>query len=189
MVTAGQGEAAAGGTGKAATGREDAVVLGWTDAFVLGHEPMDATHREFVDLVGALQTAPDDRLLARLAEFEAHARRHFGEEDRWMRETGFPPRDCHIDEHAAVLDSIVQVRAVAEQGDLAEVRRLAAALAGWFPGHADWLDSALAHWLCKRALGGKPVVLRRDVREVLASARREGVSAGGAAPEREGAPG
>jgi hemerythrin-like metal-binding protein len=145
--------------------------LEWTDAYVLGHEPMDATHREFVALVSALQTAPVERLGALLAEFEAHARRHFGDEDRWMRETGFPPRDCHIDEHAAVLRSIEQVRALVEGGDTSEVRRLAAALADWFPGHADWLDSALAHWLCKRAYGGKPVVVRRDLRVALAEAR------------------
>ena len=76
-----------------------------------------------------------------------------------------------------MLESIVQVRALADRGEAGEVRRLAAALAGWFPGHADWLDSALAHWLCKRALGGKPVVVRRDVREALAAARN-GVAEG-----------
>ncbi|MFO0233878.1 MAG: bacteriohemerythrin [Burkholderiales bacterium] len=154
-----------------APAREDAVAdpaggapLAWTDAFVLGHEPIDATHREFVALVGALQAAPDEQLPALLAELEAHARRHFGDEDRWMRETAFPPRDCHIDEHAAVRRSIGEVRAhVAETGDAREARRLADALAGWFPGHADWLDSALAHWLCKRAYGGKPVIVRRDL--------------------------
>jgi hemerythrin len=90
-----------------------------------------------------------------------------------MRETDFPPRDCHIDEHAAVLRSIEDVLAVARAGDVHEVRRLADALAGWFPGHADWLDSALAAWLCKRSYGGKPVVLRRDVRAVLGQARAE----------------
>jgi hemerythrin-like metal-binding protein len=144
--------------------------LAWSDAFVLGHEPMDATHREFVELVGALQRAPDAALPALLARFEAHARRHFAEEDQWMRDTEFPPRDCHIDEHAAVLRSLEQVRELADGGDLSEVRRLADALADWFPGHADWLDSALAHWLCKRAYGGKPVIVRRD----LAGALRAG---------------
>jgi hemerythrin-like metal-binding protein len=150
-----------------------ASTLEWSDAFVLGHEPMDETHREFVELVGALQTAPDECLADLLAEFEAHARRHFGEEDRWMRETAFPPRDCHIDEHAAVLRSIGQVRELVAQGDLSEVPRLAAALADWFPGHADWLDSALAHWMCKRAYGGKPVVVRRDLKATLEEGRAE----------------
>lgn len=147
--------------------------LAWTDAYVLGHAPIDDTHREFVACVQALQTATDASLLERLLEFEAHARRHFGDEDRWMVETGFPPRDCHIDEHAAVMRSVVQVRELAEGGDLSEVRRLADELARWFPGHADWLDSALAHWLCKRSLGGKPVVVRRDLRDVLTQGRIE----------------
>ncbi len=150
----------------------------WTDAFVLGHEPIDATHREFVELVGALQRAPDERVPALLADFEAHARRHFGDEDRWMRETGFPPRDCHIDEHASVLRSVEAVRAHVEQtGEAAEGRRLADALADWFPGHADWLDSALAHWLCKRAYGGKPVVIRRDLAGTLRGADADGAEA------------
>jgi hemerythrin len=160
------------------------VALAWSDAFVLGHEPIDATHREFVALVGAMQAAPDDRLAGLLAEFEAHARRHFGDEDRWMRETNFPPRDCHIDEHAAVLRSIEQVRTLAEAGDPSEVRRLADALAGWFPGHADWLDSALAHWLCKRAYGGKPVVVRRDLADVLRGAARDALTAPADPPPR-----
>lgn len=150
-----------------------ASVLVWSDAFVLGHGPIDDTHREFVDCVRAIQLAPDDGLLDALIAFEDHARQHFAEEDRWMRETGFPPRDCHIDEHAAVLRSVEQVRDLAQRGDRSEVRRLANELARWFPGHADWLDSALAHWLCKRALGGKPVIVRRDVREVLAQGRAQ----------------
>jgi hemerythrin-like metal-binding protein len=144
--------------------------LGWSDAFVLGHEPMDATHREFVALVRAMQTGPEAALAGLLADFEAHARRHFEEEDRWMLETGFPPRECHMDEHAAVLRSVVEVREVVARGELAQVRRLADALADWFPRHADWLDSALAHWLCKRAYGGKPVVLRRDLKGALGGA-------------------
>ncbi len=147
--------------------------LGWSDAFVLGHEPMDATHREFVALVRAMQTGPEAALAGLLADFEAHARRHFEEEDRWMLETGFPPRDCHMDEHAAVLRSVVAVREVVARGELAQVRRLADALADWFPRHADWLDSALAHWLCKRAYGGKPVVMRRDLKGALGGASQD----------------
>lgn len=137
--------------------------LAWTDAFVLGHEPIDATHREFVELVGALQRAPDERVPALLADFEAHARRHFGDEDRWMRETGFPPRDCHIDEHAAVLKSLEEVKERLVQGDFFTVRDFARELAKWFPGHADYLDSALSHWMSKLRTGGKPIVLRRKL--------------------------
>jgi hemerythrin-like metal-binding protein len=141
----------------------DALV--WSDGFKLGFDPLDATHREFVERVAAVQAASDTDLLARLDDLAAHCVAHFELEDRWMRETEFPPRDCHIDEHAAVLASVRQVRVLVAHGDLANGRRLAQALADWFPGHADHLDSALAHWMFKRRFGGKPVVLRRDAAE------------------------
>ncbi len=130
---------------------------------------MDAVHREFVDTVQALQTAQDADLPRCLESFVAHARSHFETEDRWMVETDFPARACHIEEHAAVLASVEQVRQLLAQGNLTECRRLADELARWFPGHADYLDSALSHWICKQRLGGTPVVLRRDLGQMTAS--------------------
>lgn len=124
---------------------------------------MDSHHKEFVDVVHALQFAPDDQLQRLLSQFVEHAERHFGEEDRWMEETVFPARKCHIDEHAAVLKSAREVQDLLAQGNTEICRRLARELANWFPGHADYLDSALAHWMCKLRLGGKPVVVRRDL--------------------------
>jgi hemerythrin len=79
-----------------------------------------------------------------------------------MRETDFPARDCHIDEHAAVLKSSGEVLALALNGNTSEPRRFVEELARWFPGHATYLDSALAAWMCKRQYGGKPVVLHRQ---------------------------
>ncbi|HZY16073.1 MAG TPA: hemerythrin domain-containing protein, partial [Ramlibacter sp.] len=111
---------------------------------------MDATHEEFVQCVAAVQQASDAELPAALDTLAQHLREHFGQEDRWMEETDFPARDCHIDEHAAVLKSVAEVQALVATGDRREPRRLADELAKWFPGHADYLDSALAHWLCKQ---------------------------------------
>jgi hemerythrin len=122
----------------------------WSDTYLLGYAPMDDTHREFVGLVNVLLTCND-------AELAAHL------DDAWMERTDFPPRDCHVQEHAAVMSSVRQVIEIVAQGNVAEGRRLAAALGDWFPGHAFHLDSALAHWMVKRSHGGKPVVLRRNV--------------------------
>ena len=144
--------------------------LVWSDALLLGYAPMDTVHREFVDTVTALLNAPEADLPRCLDAFADHARAHFGEEDRWMEQTQFPARECHIDEHAAVMRSVEQVRALLAQGDNRECRRLARELMRWFPGHADYLDSALAHWMCKQRLGGKPVVLRRGVAHPLEGA-------------------
>lgn len=139
-----------------------APTLPWTDALLLGYPEMDVEHREFVELVGRLQSSPDEELGRHLTAFEAHARRHFGTEDAWMEDTGFPPRDCHQKEHAAVLQSLEEVQALHTAfGRCDVVRSFADELARWFPGHADYLDSALAAWMSKRRHGGRPVVLRR----------------------------
>lgn len=146
----------------------------WSDHYLLGCPAMDRTHREFVDCVASLQTADEADLPQRLAAFAAHAEAHFGDEERWMAETGFPSAQCHADEHAAVLKSVREVQVLlAEPGRAPIVRDLAEALAGWFPAHADHMDSALSHWLTKRSFGGAPVVLRRGVAMPSAAVERD----------------
>lgn len=135
----------------------------WSDAFLLGFGEMDATHREFVEVVQGLLNADASTMPQCVQAFIDHAQKHFGEEDAWMRETAFPAADCHIDEHAQVMASAVEVLARAQAGDVATARRFAEELTRWFPGHADYLDSALAAWMVKRRHGGKPVVLRRQI--------------------------
>jgi len=135
----------------------------WHGDLRLGFPPMDGIHEEFVQLVDALLGAPDEDMLPALRAVDAHSREHFAAEETWMADTAFPAAACHRDEHAAVLASIAGVTRRVENGDFEAGRRLARALAEWFPGHADYLDSALAHWMCKKLLGGQPVVLRRPV--------------------------
>ncbi len=144
-------------------------VLQWSDSLLLGFAPMDAVHEEFVSCVAALQQAQDQQLPDLMDRLIEHAHAHFGEEDRWMQHTQFPARECHINEHAAVMKSLMDVQAMLAQGDTAVCRRLADELARWFPGHADYLDAALAHWMCKQRMGGKPVVFRPTVGKRLSA--------------------
>lgn len=134
----------------------------WQDDLRLGWAPIDAIHDEFLELLSALRTASDERMAEALAAVHQHSRAHFASEERWMEETDFPARDCHVDEHAAVLASMEGVARRVAGGEIEAGRRLADALGDWFPGHAEYLDSALAHWMCKKRLGGQPVVLRRS---------------------------
>ncbi|KGG91279.1 MULTISPECIES: bacteriohemerythrin [Comamonas] len=137
--------------------------LVWGDHLLMGHGPMDELHEEFVELIALLQTAEDSELPSLLQAMESHLQHHFAEEDQWMLSTGFPPRGCHIDEHAAVLKSVAEVRVKLAEGNILLCRDLTKALVDWFPGHATHLDSALAHWLSKQRFGGKPVVIRRNI--------------------------
>lgn len=135
----------------------------WSDRYLLGYAPMDSVHKEFVEVVEKVLTASDEEMVEAMRQLRAHVEHHFQQEDHWMNETDFPPRGCHIDEHARVMDSVIQVQALLEQELNYELcRKLAGALKDWFPRHADYLDSALAAWLVKRAHGGKPLVFRRS---------------------------
>lgn len=146
--------------------------MDWDDGYLLGFTPMDVVHREFVDCVSALQRTEEVNLNDALNTLAQHCESHFEQENRWMLETDFPASECHINEHAAVLRSIYDVRQQLAQGNVAICRRLGQELAAWFPGHADYLDSALAHWMCKRTLGGKPVVLRRSIKSSESASRQ-----------------
>jgi hypothetical protein len=52
---------------------------------------------------------------------------------------------------------------------------LADALADWFPGHADCLDSALAQWMVKRKTGGVPLVFKRHLTSIRVSLDHPGL--------------
>ena len=125
--------------------------------FLLGFDPMDEIHGEFVQVADELLLAPDSLIASALGKIADHLGMHFALEDGWMTETSFPPRQCHMDEHAAVLKSVVDVQQILQNdpefGPL-KARELANALLDWFPGHATHLDSALAHWSCKLRHGG-----------------------------------
>lgn len=141
----------------------DDQTLAWHDSLLLGYGPIDDTHKEFVEIVQAMQRASDAEFPACLEAFAVHAEAHFGAEDAWMIETEFPPRECHINEHAEVMKSVKEVQALVAQGHIVIGRDLTEELARWFPAHVDYLDSALAQWMSVRRLGAKPVVLKRSM--------------------------
>jgi hemerythrin len=139
----------------------------WDAQFAVGHDEMDDTHHEFVACVDEMLRVADEHLPRALEAFAAHAQRHFAEEDRWMAESAYENARCHIDEHAAVLKSVDEVRAALAQGRCDVARSFANALADWFPEHARVMDQGLARWLVKQRLGGSPVVIRP--RQVVAA--------------------
>ncbi len=141
--------------------------LTWHDGMLVGLEAMDVEHEELVELIDAVRHAPDARIPEILDKLAAHASEHFRSEEALMSRTGFPAEACHTGEHEAVLRSISGVQARVRGGELEAARRLGVALADWFPGHAEYLDASLAHWVCKQSHGGKPIVLRRRIPRLI----------------------
>lgn len=142
---------------------EPIIGLQWSDECLLGYDPIDEIHEECVNLIEAMLSAEDSALPNLLDAFFVHVQDHFKQENRWMIDSELPGRECHMDEHAAVLRSVTQVQEEVRKGNFKLCRELAQALEQWFPRHATHMDSALVHWLCKKRFDGKPIVIRRNI--------------------------
>ena len=129
--------------------------LRWSDALGLSMPVMDQTHIEFVDLLATVQQARDDTLLQHWRALVAHTEEHFGQEDRWMLDTGFAPGSCHMTQHAVVLKVLKEGLSLGEQGQLQPIRQMAHELTLWFPHHAQTMDAGLALHL--KSVGYDPV--------------------------------
>ncbi|NDC62019.1 MAG: hemerythrin [Betaproteobacteria bacterium] len=122
--------------------------LTWSDDLVLNMDQMDQTHREFVDLLAATETAPEDQLLQSFTELIAHTEEHFSGENQWMLDVDFGPGGCHSNEHEMILKVMREVlRRGQEEGKLAMVRQITSELAVWFDGHAKSMDAVLSMYL------------------------------------------
>lgn len=131
------------------------------DDFLTGHHKMDLIHGEFYELLKQLRQASQADAAPALMALIEHCKDHFGQEDRWMRETNYSVGDCHIKEHAEVLASLEEVHSRLCNDDHRALPHLIEALESWFPGHVQHLDSSLAHWLAKQQWNAQPIVFRR----------------------------
>jgi hemerythrin len=132
-------------------------------SLTLGDPVLDREHAELQRLIDALHQAPPAEALAAVDALKAHAASHFGLEDDELRRLGGANATCHLDEHAAVLRSLEEVRAVLERpqppADLG--RRLAVELSRWLPEHVQAMDAGIASVRSKERFGGAPVQITR----------------------------
>ena len=131
------------------------------DTLQLGHQRLDADHDEFIALAQQLRQAGADNVVAAHDALAAHARAHFALEDSLMAPHDFASKECHVDEHAAVLASFDEVRTVLLQGRTELAARFADRLIAWLPEHVDALDRHLAKFIFFQQTGGAPVLIRR----------------------------
>jgi hemerythrin-like metal-binding protein len=122
----------------------------WSNELALDNERMDETHREFVELVNALSVASDAAMLPALDALLRHTEAHFGQEERWMAQSEFPPTHCHLEEHAGVLGAMREARNYVSEGKYQVGQVLARELEPWFRQHAATMDTMLAQWLRTR---------------------------------------
>lgn len=157
--------------------------LEWSDALALDLPLMDTTHEEFVVRLGAVEAAGDEGLVDAWHALVEHTVEHFGQEDRWMRDTGFASGNCHGVQHQVVLDVMKEAEKRARDGDLPLLRMLAVELAKWFPQHAQSMDAGLALHL--RSVGFDPATGAVARPEALPKAEISGCGSVACTPKGE----
>jgi hemerythrin len=134
-----------------------------SSSLTLGDPVLDQEHAELQRLIDALRQAAPAEAMGALDALRAHAASHFGQEDGDLRRLGGANATCHLDEHAAVLRSLDEVRAVLgrPQPSADLVGRLAAELTRWLPEHVQAMDASIASVRTKERFGGVPVQISR----------------------------
>ena len=134
-----------------------------SNSLTLGDPILDQEHAELQRLIEALRQAPPAETLAALDALKSHAAAHFGQEDVDLRRLGGANATCHLDEHAAVLRSLDEVRELLErsQPPAGLVERLTAELVRWLPEHVQAMDASIASVRSKERFGGAPIQISR----------------------------
>jgi hemerythrin len=138
----------------------------WTPDLSVGVSEIDRQHQELFTRVNALLDAMSagrgaselDRVMRFLSDYVV---RHFGTEERYMRESGYPGFAAHKREHDAF---VADVRALAAKcrggaGGTVVVLDVQRHVGGWLRHHIGTVDRALAGFLTARmpAAGGPAV--------------------------------
>ena len=141
--------------------RYDTAYANCTQVPRTGHGSIDTEHDELLNLATGIQRVPDDEFAAAFDQLQARFAEHFASEDALMDTEDFSSRQCHLDEHAAVLQSFEQTSRLLHEGKLLPARKMARQLIAWLPEHVDALDRQLAKFLFMRETGGAPILLHR----------------------------
>jgi hemerythrin-like metal-binding protein len=121
------------------------LIEAFEERYLLGISSMDDTHREFVDLVNRLGMAPKAEFIQLFGELFTHTQSHFEQENRLMRESGFPAIREHTDEHQRILGELNRFSQKVATGSIMMGKAyVTQQLPQWFDLHAKTMDSALA---------------------------------------------
>jgi hemerythrin len=117
---------------------------------------IDAQHLELTrragDLLAGIRRGSDG--LGRHIQFlHEYAVGHFGAEEEWMRDSGFPGYVRHQAEHDRFVEDLVALASEYERSGAAAFRSLHTErwLSAWLEKHVGGTDAEFAGWLTARA--------------------------------------
>jgi len=114
---------------------------------LVGFKPIDDLHREFEDILDALNDPGEADYGAHLLALHEHLLRHCSTEESFMLQESYTHYERHKRAHEQLLESVSEMRRRFDAGDIDAVRRYTRDLMSWFAIHASSEDAELAKFL------------------------------------------
>ncbi len=152
-----------------AEGEPVASFIAWTEAMSVGHERFDGHHRVIIDGLNRVHpllgtTGREAEVHAVIETLEDFVLVHFSEEERLLREIGYPDWRPHKAMHDAMYELVFKMKADIEHGRTPDAQLLFAILNDWLVGHILGEDRKYIPYLDHPAPRAEPIWHRSNGR-------------------------
>jgi hemerythrin len=136
---------------------EDVAMLSWTPALAVGVEEIDAQHQELFRraerFVASLDGSSRQEIGILLSYLRLYCVTHFGAEEAWMRDAGYPGYAAHKAAHDGFVKDLLGLSAEHERrgGPGLEPMRIGSWLSTWLSDHVAGSDTDFAKFLMARS--------------------------------------
>jgi hemerythrin len=131
-------------------------MIAWTQSLAVGHEEIDEQHRELFRraelFAESLQTRSRRDVGILLSYLRFYVVTHFGAEEDWMRQSGYPDYAAHKRQHDAFVRDLLALSDENERrgGPGLDPVRVERFLSAWLVDHISKTDVELARHLVKK---------------------------------------
>lgn len=121
-------------------------IMPWNDKFLVGVSTVDDDHKKLVAMLNNLYDAMQagkgkDAMGQILDELVEYTKFHFGREETYFKEHGYPDTDKHLEEHAALAKQVLDVQAKYKAGATATLNmEVMNFLRNWLTNHINGSD-------------------------------------------------
>ena len=132
----------------------------WTNDMSVGREDFDGHHRMIIDALNRLYPLigvadRDAELRVVLETLEEFVLLHFAEEEKAMKQAGYPDWPAHKAQHDGMYDLVFKMKAGFDHGRLPDAENIHALLYDWLVKHILGEDRKYIPYLQNPASAGK----------------------------------
>lgn len=117
----------------------------WSDIYSVGHDAIDRQHQKLFDIANRYNDALEGdagqkSLIHIFNELVDYTGYHFKEEERLMREGGFPDLDTHKENHERLVKLVMYYKKELDMGGNGIEQRALDFIKTWLTGHILGMD-------------------------------------------------